>query len=59
MRRGLELGKIKLVPVEGMQVQRQIYLARNLQRTCTCAQLHFREFVESCQGERLLAELLG
>ncbi len=58
VRDGLALGKIKLVPVEGVTVRRQVYMARNLQRTCTCAEVKFREFVDSCQGQQLLAELL-
>jgi DNA-binding transcriptional LysR family regulator len=56
--RGLQLGRIKAVQVEGVQVQRQIYLARNRLRTCTCAQLRFREFVESGQGCRIIDDLL-
>lgn len=57
VRRGLEMGTIKHVPVEGMSVQRQIYMARNRTRTCTCAQLRFREFVESDEGRALVAEM--
>lgn len=58
VQRGLQLGRIKAVPVDGVQVQRQIYLARHRLRTCTCAQLRFREFVESDQGCRIVDELL-
>ncbi len=58
VRRGLEMGTIKEVAVEGMKVQRQIYMARNRARTCTCAQLRFREFVESEQGRALVASLV-
>ncbi len=54
---GLELGCIKSVNVEGMSIERQILLARNRLRTCTCAQLRFREFIESPEGQQLLAGL--
>jgi DNA-binding transcriptional LysR family regulator len=57
--RGLELGRIKTIPVEGVTVQRVIYLARNHLRTCTCAQLRFREFIESAAGQQSIATLLG
>lgn len=58
VRDGLELGKIKIVPVDGIMVRRQIYTARNTQRTPACAELKFREFLDSCQGQELLAGLL-
>jgi DNA-binding transcriptional LysR family regulator len=57
--RGLELGRIKTIGVTGLQVQRQIFLARNKLRTCTCAQLKFREFIESSEGQQLIAGLIG
>lgn len=59
VQRGLELGRIKAVEVEGLSVKRQIHLARNRQRTCTCAQLRFREFIESEEGRQLIAGLLA
>ena len=58
-RRGLEMGRIKAVKVESMDVHRQIYFARNKLRTCTCAQLKFREFVESAEGQRLIATVVN
>lgn len=58
-RRGLEMGKIKAVRIEGLNVQRQIFLARNKLRTCTCAQLKFREFIESPEGQALIGKLLN
>ncbi len=58
-RHGLELGRIKAVNVKGLNVQRQIFLARNKLRTCTCAQLKFREFIESTEGQQLLAGLVA
>lgn len=57
VRRGLELGKIKAIRVKGLHLQRQIYLARNKLRACTCAQLKFREFIESPEGQKLIAQL--
>ncbi len=58
VRRGLQMGGVKIVPVEGLTVQREIYFARNRLRTCTCAQLKFREFVESPEGRQVLANCL-
>lgn len=58
VRHALESGRIKTVDVEGLTVQRQIYLARNRHRPCTCAQLRFREFIESNDGQELLAQLV-
>ncbi len=55
-RHGLEMGRIKAVEVAGMPIRREIYLVRNRQRTFTCAQARFREFVESPQGKAVLAE---
>lgn len=57
VRRGLELGKIRAIRVKGLHLQRQIYLARNKLRACTCAQLKFREFIESPEGQKLIAQL--
>ncbi len=59
VRRGLELGRIRTVNVQGLTVQRQIFLARNKLRTCTCAQLKFREFIEAPEGQQLIAGILG
>jgi DNA-binding transcriptional LysR family regulator len=59
VKRGLELGRIKQVRVSGISVTRQIYLARNRLRTCTCAQLHFREFVDSPEGQKIIGGLLA
>ncbi|MBM3127595.1 MAG: LysR family transcriptional regulator [Chloroflexi bacterium] len=58
-RRGLELGRIKAITVEGLRIQRHILLARNKLRTCTCAQLKFREFVESPEGQQLIASVVA
>lgn len=58
VQRGLELGRIKVVDVEGMTVRREIYLARNRMRACTCAQLKFREFIASPDGQRVIARVV-
>lgn len=57
--RGLELGRIKTVQIEGMNIEREIFLARNRMRTCTCAQLRFREFIASPEGQRVIADVIG
>lgn len=57
--RGLELGRIKVVQLAGLNIQRQILLARNKLRSCTCAQLKFREFIESPEGQQLIAGIVG
>lgn len=59
VRRGLELGRIKAVAVEGLSLKRQIHLARNRLRTSTCAQTRFREFIESAEGQQLIAGQLA
>jgi DNA-binding transcriptional LysR family regulator len=56
---GLELGRIKTINVKGLSVTRQIFLARNKLRTCTCAQLKFREFIESAEGQQLIGKLVA
>lgn len=58
VQRGLELGRIKIVAVEGLSVRREIYLARNRLRACTCAQLKFREFIESPAGQQVIASVV-
>ena len=59
VQRGLELRRIRVVQVEGLSVQREIYLARNRLRSCTCAQLKFREYVESPEGRQVIASVVG
>ena len=56
---GLALGRIKAVAVEGMEMAREIYLARNRLRTCTCAQLRFREFIAAPAGQQIIASVVG
>ncbi len=59
VRRGLELGKIKAINIEGLSIHREIHLARNRLRACTCAQLKFREFIESPEGRQVMASAIG
>lgn len=59
VRRGLDLGKIRAINIEGLSIQREIHLARNRLRACTCAQLKFREFVESPEGKQVMANAIG
>ncbi|MBI5303991.1 MAG: LysR family transcriptional regulator [Chloroflexi bacterium] len=59
VKRGLELGRIKIVPVAGLVLRRQIMFARNRTRACTCTQLRFREFLESPAGQQLIASTVG
>jgi DNA-binding transcriptional LysR family regulator len=47
--RGMELGKVVEVAVEGMVLKRDIYLARNLRISSSRAQTEFWEFVKSDQ----------
>ncbi|MBI5034572.1 MAG: LysR family transcriptional regulator [Chloroflexi bacterium] len=59
VKRGLELGRIKAVQVEGLDVRRHIMLARNKTRACTCTQLRFREYVESGEGRQVISNLIA
>jgi len=52
--RGLDLGKVAEVKIEGMDLERTIYIVRNTVLVPTRAQLHFWDFVSSEEGlERL------
>ena len=59
VQRSVEMGKIKIVPVEGMSVRRQIFMVRNGTRACTRLQMRFREFIESGEGQEVLSSVLG
>jgi DNA-binding transcriptional LysR family regulator len=50
--RGLALGRVKKVDVEGLELKRTVYIARNINRPFTRAQSLFWEFSQS-QFERL------
>lgn len=45
--RGLALGRIKRVELEGLDLQRTVYMARNIKRPFTRAQGLFWEFAQS------------
>jgi LysR family transcriptional regulator, transcriptional activator of the cysJI operon len=49
--RGLALGRVVEVAVEGMTLTRNIYLARNRQQPSTRAQVKFWEFVNNTRAE--------
>ena len=55
--RGLALGRIKAVPVEGLDLRRTIYLAHNVRHPLTRAQERFWTFVADRHTE--LAERIG
>ena len=59
VQRGLELERIRVVEVEGLSVKREIYLARNRTRACTCAQLKFREYIESPEAQQVISNVVG
>jgi DNA-binding transcriptional LysR family regulator len=49
--RGLALGRIVEVSIEGMELTRNIYLARNRRQSLTRAQTKFWEFVTNSRSE--------
>lgn len=57
--RSLELGRIKVLPVTNMTISRPIWMARNPNGTCTRIQLRFRDFIDSEEGQRVIATTLG
>jgi LysR family transcriptional regulator, low CO2-responsive transcriptional regulator len=57
--RALELGKIRMIEVEGLDLHRTIYLVSHQQRARTNAHLKFYEFVRSPAVERILRPLVA
>ncbi len=55
--RAFEMGKIRLVEVEGLDLRRTIYLVSHRQRASTLAHLKFYEFVSSPAGQSILHRL--
>jgi DNA-binding transcriptional LysR family regulator len=55
--RAFEMGKIRLVEVEGLDLRRTIYLVSHRQRASTQAHLKFYEFVSSPAGQSILHRL--
>jgi DNA-binding transcriptional LysR family regulator len=52
--RGVDLGRIKIVEVEGLNLERKIYMAYNVRRAATSAQTEFWNFVHQPLNETLL-----
>jgi DNA-binding transcriptional LysR family regulator len=52
--RGVALGRIKIVKVEGLDLERKIYMAYNIRRAATSAQSEFWSFVHEPHNETLL-----
>jgi DNA-binding transcriptional LysR family regulator len=52
--RGVELGRIKTVEVEGLNLERKIYMAYNIRRAATKTQSEFWNFVHQPVNETLL-----
>lgn len=52
--RGVELGRIKVVQVEGLNLERKIYMTYNMRRAATSAQAEFWNFVHQPLNETLL-----
>lgn len=59
IQRSLRLGSIKIVQVEGFSICRQILMARNPKGASTRIQHSFREFIESGDGQKVIATILG
>ena len=55
--RAVELGKIRLIEVEGLSLRRTIYLVRHQQHASTEAHLKFYEFINSPAGQTILRRL--
>jgi DNA-binding transcriptional LysR family regulator len=57
--RGLELGKIKEVSVDGMNLRRSISMVRNIRIPPTRAQIEYWDFVNTIEAqEKLLGKLV-
>ncbi len=57
--RGVELGRIHVVPVEGLRLERPIYMAQNSRRPPTRAQAAFWKFVRQPANGALLKALVS
>jgi DNA-binding transcriptional LysR family regulator len=55
--RAFEMGKIRLVEVEGLNLRRMIYVVRHKQHASTRAHLKFYEFIGSPAGQAILHRL--
>lgn len=52
--RGVDLGRIKMLEIEGLNLERKIYIAYNVRRAATSAQTEFWNFVHEPRNETLL-----
>lgn len=52
--RGVQLGRIKIVEIEGLNLERKIYMAYHIRRAATNAQAEFWNFVHKPVNETLL-----
>jgi len=52
--RGIDLGRIKMLEIEGLNLERKIYMAYNIRRAATSAQAEFWKFVHQPLNETLL-----
>jgi DNA-binding transcriptional LysR family regulator len=55
--RALEVGKIRLIEVEGLSLHRTIYLVRHRQHASTQVHQKFYEFINSSAGQAILSRL--
>jgi DNA-binding transcriptional LysR family regulator len=55
--RAVEMGKIRLVEVEGLNLRRTIYLVSHRQHASTLTHIKFYEFVNSMMGQAILHRL--
>jgi LysR family transcriptional regulator, low CO2-responsive transcriptional regulator len=58
IQRSLMLGRVKPISVENLSISRQIFMARNPSGACTRIQLRFRDFVESEDGQQVIAKVM-
>lgn len=59
IQRSLKLGTIRTVPVQGISISRQIWMARNPNGAGTRVQRYFREFIESADGQQVINSIIG
>ncbi len=52
--RGVDLGRIKMLEIEGLNLERKLYMAYNIRRAATSAQTEFWNFVHQPLNETLL-----
>jgi DNA-binding transcriptional LysR family regulator len=55
--RSMLLGSLKIIPIEGMSMRREILLARNPSGTCTRVQDRFRDYL-AADGQQVIKDLI-